>query len=196
MGFISAFIIVVFFAISTEKYDRIILIPDSDGKVGEIVVSHPSGTHQIKQAYSAVHIKGKSTIHAPKQLEKEAVHSSFAEVISAMPQASSRYILYFNSATTKLTDESKLLINQIVEDVKSRTYYDVFIDGHTDTTGSAEKNYLLALKRAQEVSNLFGDKLPKPEKVKVSSHGEGNLLIKTADNVGEARNRRVEIVIH
>jgi len=187
---------VLFFALSTEKHDRIILIPDADGKVGELVVSHPSGTHQIKQAYSAVHIKGKSTIHAPKQLEKSAVHSSFSEAISAMPQASSRYILYFNSATTELTEESKQLINQIITDVKSRTHYDVFIDGHTDSTGDAEKNYDLALERAQEVNQLFGGKIPQPEKVQVTSHGEGNLLIKTADNVDEERNRRVEIVIH
>jgi len=196
MEFISAFVIAVFFAMSSQVHDRIILIPDADGKVGELVVSHPAGTHQIKQAYTAVHMQGKSAIHAPKQLEKNHVHNSFSEAITAMPQEASRYILYFNSATTELTDESKQLISQIIADVKSRTHYDMFIDGHTDTTGAATENYDLALERAQEVNKLFGGKIPQPEKVHVTSHGEGNLLVKTTDNIDEARNRRVEIVIH
>ena len=164
MGFISAFIMVVIFAITSEpQHDRIILIPDADGKVGEIVVSNQTGSQTVKQAYLSVDVIGESSIKAPKQLEKNDVNSSFAEVIAAMPQASSRYILYFNSATTELTEESKQLIDQIITDVKSRTHYDVFIDGHTDTTGSAEKNYLLALERAQEVNKLFGGKIPLPE---------------------------------
>jgi len=34
-----------------------------------------------------------------------------------------------------------------------------------------------------------------PANITVTSHGEGNPLIKTADNVSEPRNRRVEVVI-
>jgi len=196
MEFISAFVIMVFFAMSSPVQDRIILIPDADGKVGEIIVSNQAGSQQINQAYMSVEVNGESTLNTPKQLDKKAINSNFAEAISAMPQEASRYILYFNSATTELTDESKQLISQIIADVKSRTHYDMFIDGHTDTTGAATENYDLALERAQEVNKLFSGKIPQPEKVHVTSHGEGNLLVKTTDNIDEARNRRVEIVIH
>ena len=32
--------------------------------------------------------------------------------------------------------------------------------------------------------------------IRTNSHGEGNPLVKTADNVNEPQNRRVEVTIH
>ncbi len=198
MGLLSIFVVIASLIIYSDQQveERIILIPDADGKVGQIFVSNSSSSHTVSQAYMSIEVKDKSTISSPKQLDKENVTDDFSGALSSVPLSQSKYILYFISGTTELTERSKKLINKIVSDVKSREIYDVFIDGHTDTTGSSEKNYQLALERAITVRALFGEKIPQPENVRVTSHGDGNLLIKTADEVNEPRNRRVEILIH
>ncbi|MFK5985396.1 MAG: OmpA family protein [Pseudomonadota bacterium] len=198
MELVSAFVLMFAVLVFSEPRveDRIILIPDAEGNVGELIISNQTGAQSINQAYQLVEVDGESHLNAPKQLSKEVVQQDFSDALTAIPQAPSRYILYFVSGTTHLTDESQQLIEKIIADVKSREFFDVFIDGHTDTLGATEVNYRLALKRAQMVNVFFGNKIAKPEKVQVTSHGEGNLLIKTADEVDEPRNRRVEIVIH
>ena len=198
MELLSAFVLMAVIALFADQpaTDRVILLPDADGKVGELTLSNQAGSQTINQAYMSIEARGESYLEDPKQLNKDAVDSNYTEVLSSVPKSASRYILYFTLGTTELTDESKMLITKISDDVKSREFYDVFIDGHTDTTGSSEKNYHLALERAQTVNKLFGDKLPKPDKVRVTSHGDGNLLVATEDDVDEPRNRRVEILIH
>ena len=198
MELLSAFVLIAVIALFSDQpaTDRVILLPDADGNVGELTISNQAGSQTINQAYMSIEAKGESALDSPKQLNKAEVDSNFTEVLSSIPKSASRYILYFKLGTTELTDESKILITKISDDAKSREFYDVFIDGHTDTTGSSEKNYHLALERAQVVNKLFGDKFPAPDKVRVTSHGDANLLIKTEDEVEEPRNRRVEILIH
>lgn len=51
------------------------------------------------------------------------------------------------------------------------------------------------MRRAQAVRKLLVDSGIADNIIDVSSHGEENLLIKTADNVANAQNRRVEVVV-
>ncbi len=198
MELLTAFIIIAAVTLFSAQpvSDRVILIPDADGNVGEIIVSNQAGTQILDQPYMSVESKGNSRLDAPEQLDRDSVINNFKEVLASIPHPASRYILYFKTGTTELTDESRQMLDKISADVNSRQNYDVFIDGHTDTMGATERNYNLALERAQEVNLLFSEQLSKPEKVRVTSHGDGNLLINTADEVDEPRNRRVEILIH
>ena len=65
----------------------------------------------------------------------------------------------------------------------------------TDTVGSKEYNYKLSLDRAKVLSDILIANGAVPSNITVTSHGEGNPLVKTADEVAEPRNRRVEVVI-
>ncbi|MBI5533046.1 MAG: OmpA family protein [Deltaproteobacteria bacterium] len=70
----------------------------------------------------------------------------------------------------------------------------LFIAGHTDTVGRSEDNLRLSLRRAQAISAWFrkrGLTLP----IAYEGFGESSLLVKTADNVDEARNRRVDYIL-
>jgi outer membrane protein OmpA-like peptidoglycan-associated protein len=67
--------------------------------------------------------------------------------------------------------------------------------GHTDTTGTSAKNLELGLRRANAVRAILIDAGLAPAAVSVRSHGEAALLVHTADNVFEPRNRRVEITV-
>jgi outer membrane protein OmpA-like peptidoglycan-associated protein len=66
---------------------------------------------------------------------------------------------------------------------------------HTDTTGDRGYNYQLSLVRARKVAGLLASQGIDPNILEIESHGEDNLLVKTGDEVGEPRNRRVEITV-
>ena len=193
--------------LACAKNDLIVLIPDSDGQVGELLVTNKEGTQRITQAYMAVEVSNQDkVIESPKELDKAEVNQTFASAMAANPQESKHFILYFNSASTELTDESATIIATIIKEIATRQIADIFIIGHTDTQAATDFNAQLALKRAKKVENIFQDKgfieggnsSVKGQKVRihVTSHGEGKLLISTEDNVNEPRNRRVEVVIH
>ena len=67
--------------------------------------------------------------------------------------------------------------------------------GHTDTTGDQRSNYALGLERANTVRGLLTSVGVDASLIDVSSHGESELRIRTADDVLEPRNRRVEISV-
>jgi outer membrane protein OmpA-like peptidoglycan-associated protein len=53
----------------------------------------------------------------------------------------------------------------------------------------------LALKRAESTRERLVEAGLELKRVEVSSHGENNPVIPTADNVAEPKNRRVEVTI-
>jgi outer membrane protein OmpA-like peptidoglycan-associated protein len=67
--------------------------------------------------------------------------------------------------------------------------------GHTDTTGSRERNFELGMKRANTVRLLLIEIGLDSSAIQLASHGEAEPLVATADDVFEPRNRRVEITI-
>jgi outer membrane protein OmpA-like peptidoglycan-associated protein len=67
--------------------------------------------------------------------------------------------------------------------------------GHTDTEGTRKMNQQLGMERAMEIKKLLVAQGIDPRIIEVTSHGEGNPLIKTPDDVPEPRNRRVEVIL-
>jgi outer membrane protein OmpA-like peptidoglycan-associated protein len=70
----------------------------------------------------------------------------------------------------------------------------LFIAGHTDTVGDAGYNLRLSRQRAQAIAKWFrqrGLKIP----IAYEGFGEFALLVKTADEVDEPRNRRVDYIL-
>jgi outer membrane protein OmpA-like peptidoglycan-associated protein len=70
----------------------------------------------------------------------------------------------------------------------------LFIAGHTDTVGNASYNLLLSRRRAQAIATWFrkgGLRIP----IAYEGFGEFALLVKTADEVDEPRNRRVDYIL-
>ena len=79
--------------------------------------------------------------------------------------------------------------------MRDRPVPDVLVIGHTDTTGSPASNFELGLKRATTVRNILVEAGLDPAFIELISHGEEELLVPTADEVAEPRNRRVEIAV-
>jgi outer membrane protein OmpA-like peptidoglycan-associated protein len=70
----------------------------------------------------------------------------------------------------------------------------LYIVGHTDTVGSAEHNLGLSRKRARAIAAWFkGHGLRSP--IAYEGLGESSPAVKTADEVDEPRNRRVDYIL-
>ena len=98
-----------------------------------------------------------------------------------------------NSAT--LQSGAMNTFAKIANVLKSYDKTVVHVVGHTDTTGSAQYNQGLSERRAASVSTFLAGQGVPASRVREEGRGERELLVRTADNVNEARNRRVDIVI-
>ena len=70
----------------------------------------------------------------------------------------------------------------------------LFIAGHTDTVGNAGYNLKLSQARARAIAAWFrkrGVRMP----IAFEGFGETALAVKTADNIDEAKNRRVDYIL-
>lgn len=71
----------------------------------------------------------------------------------------------------------------------------IHVVGHTDTSGTADYNQGLSERRAQAVGSFLASQGVPGSRLREEGRGEREPLIRTGDNVKEARNRRVDIVI-
>lgn len=71
----------------------------------------------------------------------------------------------------------------------------VVVTGHTDSTGSAEHNFNLSVRRATAVTNILIDAGTPPHRLRSVGRGEDEPVATNLTPEGRAQNRRVEIVI-
>jgi outer membrane protein OmpA-like peptidoglycan-associated protein len=172
------------------------LLPDpGDGAVGRAVVSSPSGTSELTAARESITVSPNQTPGPVTVMSDADVTRIFGDALSALPPTPQHFELYFRFESEELTDESRALLPQILQAVRGRPFPDVAVVGHTDTTGTRARNVELGLRRANAIRGRLVEAGVDTSVIEVTSHGESDLLIKTADEVPEPRNRRVEITI-
>lgn len=71
----------------------------------------------------------------------------------------------------------------------------LYVGGHTDTVGRPADNQRLSEQRAKAIAQYFVAHGLKGMPIFVHGFGETALLVKTADNVPEAKNRRAQYII-
>ena len=99
----------------------------------------------------------------------------------------------FDQAT--ILPKSFDLLDEVAQALKDATKLRVRIEGHTDATGSVERNMALSEARANAVREyLIGQGLP-PERLEAKGYGPTLPLESNATVEGRERNRRVEFVI-
>ena len=178
------------------KRTVVLLLPDEGGTVGRAGVSNQAGSVELVDARSAAVVeKGKAPKLVPSMSDAE-VTQKYAETLDSLPAAPIRFTVFFQFDSDTLTDESRRLVPRILTTVKERAAKDVIVVGHTDRMGSTPENYALGLKRATAVRNLLTAAGLDKSIVDVTSLGESDPVVRTANGQAEPRNRRVEIVVH
>jgi outer membrane protein OmpA-like peptidoglycan-associated protein len=115
--------------------------------------------------------------------------------MAAEPPKPEIFNLYFRNGSTQLDGESLLMLSEILDSIRKRNSFDISVNGHSDRVGPASFNRRLSLQRAIRIRSLLIKAGVNPATISAASHGEGNPLIRTADNVAEPRNRRVEVIV-
>ncbi|HOG18257.1 MAG TPA: OmpA family protein [Syntrophales bacterium] len=175
---------------------QVVLLPDPDGKVGVLEVSNRGGKQTLRQAWQAT--ESVSMDRAPGEaalLGEEEVRRIFREALEAEPAPPVTFILYFRTNSTDLSEESLVLLNKAMAAIRDRKSTDIIVSGHTDAVAPIEYNRRLSLRRAQAVADALVKKGVDRQDIQITSHGEGNPLVPTPDEVPEPRNRRVEITV-
>jgi len=173
-----------------------VLLPGEDGgSSGRAIVSSQGSSVEITDARSTTIVSDKRPPTSPRTMGEAEMQHIFGDALTALPPAPRFFNLYFRFESDELTDGSRALVPEILQAVAGRRGAEVVVVGHTDTTGTPTLNYELGLKRARTIRDLLVQAGLDPSLIEVTSHGEGDPLILTADDTLEPRNRRVEIAV-
>jgi outer membrane protein OmpA-like peptidoglycan-associated protein len=182
-------------ASTAASTDLVVLLPDpGTTTAGRAIVSNPHGRVELAKAGAGARISP-GAAPEPTTLDEGDIQRLFGDALASLPPAPQHFVLYFRFESEELTDESRRLVQDVLKAVKQRSEPDVTAIGHTDTTGTPASNIELGLRRAKAVQAMLVDAGLASASIAVTSHGEGELLVRTADGVLEARNRRVEITV-
>jgi outer membrane protein OmpA-like peptidoglycan-associated protein len=194
-GVILAVLVALLGACATPKpasTDLIVLVPDGvSGKVGTVVVKSAQGESTLNQAYASARVEeGKPE---PRALSQKEVNQMFSEAIAVQPPRPVSFLLYFLEGTDDYTPESKVAFEGVFAEIARRKVAEIVVIGHTDRVGKVEANDELSRKRAERVRKDFMDRGIPANAISVAGRGEREPIVRTADEVAEPTNRRVEI---
>ena len=111
-----------------------------------------------------------------------------------MPAATS-FMVFFDWDRSNLSQQALATIGQAAQAFKTKGSARITATGHTDTSGPADYNMALSLRRANAVKDALVQNGVPATAIGVVGRGEEGLLVPTADGVREPQNRRVEIVL-
>jgi outer membrane protein OmpA-like peptidoglycan-associated protein/opacity protein-like surface antigen len=176
------------------KDNLVVVLPENSGHVGAVVVHDTKGDQLLlNQAYSAAGgYKGTGAAQAV-EVKPAEVKTIFGRALDAAPIPPASFVLYFVSDSDELTEESKANFEKVFAEMARRAAVEIVVTGHTDTVGSLAYNDALSLRRAAHVKDLLVARKIPANAISIVGRGKRELLVPTADQTPEERNRRVVI---
>lgn len=190
----AATMAVVLLAACGSPREHFSVLPDRDDKTGRMVVTPRQGSPvTLDQGNASATVRGGEA--APAKLTAAEIKEMYKEALDAQPMAPTRFVLNFVEGDDVLTPESQRELENVFAEIKKRPAPDLIVVGHTDRVGSVTDNDRLALRRAETVRAQLIARGFLAENISASGRGEREPLVVTADEVAEARNRRVEMLV-
>ncbi len=175
----------------------LVLLPDDDGTIGALSIVNRDGTGKaiiMDQAHQMMLVDPAGskimTMASAAVMDKE-----FGAVLDSLPAPGKTFILYFETASTRVTQESQDALLKLFAEVTGRQAVEVLVTGHTDTVGEIGTNDKLAKRRAENVREMLLERGLEASFIWAAGRGERDLLIPTPDETPEPRNRRVEVIV-
>lgn len=175
------------------RNDMVVVLPEQDGKVGTVVVREGKNETVLNTAYASARTGDKGVLQAAPSSAEE-VNKVFGPALSAQPARPVSLTLYFTEGST-LSAESKAVVDKMFAEIARRPAAEITAIGHTDTVGADAFNDKLSLERAEKMRELLIGLGVPAQNITAAGRGKRELLVPTADNVNEPRNRRVEISV-
>jgi outer membrane protein OmpA-like peptidoglycan-associated protein len=175
---------------------RVVLLPEPDGKVGQVSVATTAGSQMLNQPWESTELVSTDMLPGqPKIMDEKEVKTIFKEALDAQPQPSAVFKIYFASGSADLTSVSLQSIQKAIEAINSQKSNHILVFGHTDTVASAEYNRKLSQQRAKSVADMLVSKGVERAHIEIEYYGKEKLLVATQDGVAEPKNRGVEIIV-
>ncbi|WP_457576170.1 OmpA family protein [Desulfomarina sp.] len=180
-----------------SKENIIVLSQSENGSVGALKINSTNGNSVVldQPDMAIITDSDESELPAPVHIDSAETTTLFQEALAVHPLMPKSFLLYFESNSPRINSSSLKIIEKIIQTIRERNSHDIAVIGHTDRTGDDAYNKTLSQKRAQSVLDLLISRGINKEDITMSYHGEGNLLVPTADNIAEPANRRVEVMI-
>ena len=174
----------------------LVLLPDDEGHQGSVAVLEAGGQPTgavIADGNSRTALGDKTPVAKP--LGSKGLKKQEAALLTGLPPPPRSFLLYFELGTVTLTPQSVAVLTQLRAEIASRSGPAVEVTGHTDTVGSAEDNDALSLRRAQQILGLLATVGIDRSLMTAVGRGERALREPTLDNISNATNRRVEVLV-
>jgi outer membrane protein OmpA-like peptidoglycan-associated protein len=104
------------------------------------------------------------------------------------------YLVFFDWNSAVVSPSGREVIGLAANAYRTGSPVTLQVTGFTDTSGSADYNQQLSVRRANAVATVLGQDGVPPGSMVVTGRGENDLRVPTPDGVREPQNRRVEIV--
>lgn len=172
-----------------------VVLPNADGRPGSgaITVSGATTNTTLDKSYAAA-----AGLPGGKEPASVAMSSSetevvFSRAIGARPILPQHFTIHFALGSAVPGPEAATDYQALLKDIKSRSVYEIEVAGYTDTISAQALNQKLSLDRATAIAAaMIRDGVDK-RAVAITGYGKQFLAYPTADEVAEARNRRVEV---
>jgi len=189
----AAALVAAFLGACATQTGTVVLLPEKDGKDAAVTVRQGDKEVVLDKPYAAA----RQTTAGPRPYASSAqeVQASYGPLLDALPSRPKSFTLNFVEGGDQLTEASKQILADVVADIRSHKVPDIVVIGHTDSLGSNATNDALALRRAEAVRAMLIAQGLQPASIVAVGRGKRELLVPTADNVAEPRNRRVEILV-
>lgn len=173
---------------------RVTLLPDAQGRATSVAVQSQGGTQVLAQPYQVAAVQHNGVVDLDATTAQE-IQNRHGGMLAVQPPPEQRYVLQFETGTSRLTADSQAQLPGILVQAKARIGGEMVVVGHTDRVGAPPANDALSLQRAQVVRELLIAQGFKPELIEAVGRGEREPVVPTEPNVDEPRNRRAEIIV-
>ena len=173
--------------------DRVILLPQAGGNPSAVEVQAGAQRLLLAQPYAVAErrdggLKLSST-------NADAVRTDYGPLLAQLPARPRSFTVQFESNGNRLAAGADSVLAEMRTALAALPAAEVVITGHTDRVGAVEANDRLSLARAEAVREILVAGGLARSAITVAGRGEREPAVATADEVAEARNRRVEIKI-
>lgn len=166
------------------------------------VAQHKTEIAQLEQAESdpVFQVRESKTGDAVKK-QPETTTEDFEKALQQLisGKAASKSItfdkVYFDIGSAKLRPESQPQVAALARQLKANEQTKILLRGHSDNTGSIQRNALLSLSRSGSLRQAVAELGVDPRRITIEGVGSLDPVASNKTKAGREKNRRIELII-
>ena len=185
---------------SMKKRDKGALIGAGAGAVIGGVIGDKAGNTAVGAILGAA-IGGAAGAYIGNYMDKQAaeierdLEGARVERIGEGIKITFNSGILFDVNKSELRPEAKTNLENLAVILNKYPDTEILVEGHTDSTGPADYNLTLSMRRAQSVANQMTAHQVMPNRFRIMGYGEDQPVASNETAAGRQQNRRVDLAI-